>query len=116
MPGCSTRNDSLPESGTEEDYLARRENSATHTVMVRTTCAKRMTRIVSRPIGIQHRSTSVALLARMPACNFFCACEEHRIAHVLAGAAEEHFRGILVTRGEPIARPHLILLIRRESL
>jgi hypothetical protein len=27
MPGCSTRNDSLPALGTEEDYLARRENT-----------------------------------------------------------------------------------------
>jgi hypothetical protein len=27
MPGCSTRNDSLPSPGTEEDYLARRENT-----------------------------------------------------------------------------------------
>jgi hypothetical protein len=28
LPGCSTRNDSLPELGTVEDYLARRENTA----------------------------------------------------------------------------------------
>jgi hypothetical protein len=28
MPGCSTRNDSLPPLGTEEDYLARRESTA----------------------------------------------------------------------------------------
>ena len=27
LPGCSTRNDSLPELGTEADYLARRENA-----------------------------------------------------------------------------------------
>jgi len=27
MAGCSTRNDSLPALGTEEDYLARRENT-----------------------------------------------------------------------------------------
>jgi hypothetical protein len=28
VPGCSAHNDSLPELGTAEDYLARRENSA----------------------------------------------------------------------------------------
>jgi hypothetical protein len=27
LPGCSTRNDSLPALGSEEDYLARRENT-----------------------------------------------------------------------------------------
>jgi hypothetical protein len=57
IPGCSPQNDSLPELGTAEDYLARRENSAYIYRYASTTCAQHMIRIVSRPTGIWRPST-----------------------------------------------------------